>query len=283
MEPLEPALSPRRRVTILLQVLTVLVVAEILLVYSNVTGDASFSFATLLVDLVLVMGLPVLASRIVPRDRAMASLLGALVLAPLLRVVSLATPFDPSSPILWLALVSVALLLASAAIMYAQRLHPRDVFLGIGRRRFIPLNVGLAVVGFLLGFLEFQILHPAPCVASPCPNPVLWTGDPGTEPFLIAVIVVFVATGVVEELIFRGILLRAGIRVLGRRAALLYVTLVFTALHVGFVSAAELMFVFFLGLLFGVIVLVTESLWGAAVAHATANIALYLILPFAVP
>lgn len=283
MEPLEAVLSPRRRVTILLQVFTVLVVAEILLVYSNLTGDVLFSYAGLLVDLVLVFALPIVASRVVPKDRAMASLLGALVLAPLLRVVSLATPFDPSSPILWLALVSVALLLASAAIMHAQRLHPRDVFLGIGRRRFIPFNVGLAVVGFLLGSLEFQILHPAPCAARPCPNPILWSGDPGSEPFLTAVIVVFVATGVVEELIFRGILLRTGIRVLGRRAALLYVTLVFTALHVGFLSAAELLFVFFLGLLFGVIVLITESLWGAAVAHATANIALYLILPFMGP
>jgi len=283
MKPLEPGLSPRRRVTILLQVFTVLVVAEILLVYSNLTGDVLFSYAGLLVDLVLVFVLPIVASRIVPKDRALASLLGALVLAPLLRVVSLATPFAPSSPILWLALVSVALLLASAAIMYAQRLHPRDVFLGIGRRRYIPFNVGLAVVGFLLGSLEFQILHPAPCAALPCPNPILWSGDPGSEPFLIAVIVVFVATGVVEELIFRGILLRTGIRVLGRRAALLYVTLVFAALHVGFLSAAELLFVFFLGLLFGVIVLVTESLWGAAVAHATANIALYLILPFMGP
>jgi hypothetical protein len=280
MEPAEATLSPRRRVTILLQVFTVLVVAEILLVYSNLTADVLFSYAALLADLVLVFALPVLASRIVPRDRALASLLGALVLVPLLRVVSLATPFDPASPILWLALVSVALLFASGAIMYAQGLRPLDVFLGIGRRRFFPLNVGLAVVGFLLGSLEFQILHPAPCEASPCPNPVLWSGDPGTEPFLIAVVVVFVATGVVEELIFRGILLRTSIRVLGRRSSLVYVTLVFTALHVGFLSAAELLFVFFLGLLFGVIVLVTESLWGAAVAHTTANVALYLILPF---
>jgi len=71
MEPLEPGLSPRRRVTILLQVFTVLVVAEILLVYSNLTGDALFSYAGLLVDLVLVFALPIVASRIVPKDRGM--------------------------------------------------------------------------------------------------------------------------------------------------------------------------------------------------------------------
>lgn len=267
-EPLALVLPRRRRITILLQFLTVMVVAELLLVFSTLTGDAIFAFGGLVIDLALVFVLPLVAAYTVPKDRTMASFLGALVLAPLLRVVSLATPLAPFSTIQWLAIVSVALLLSTAAVMHAQRLRPRDVFLGLGDRRFIPFNVALAVFGFLLGSLEFQILHPEP-----------WIGDPPTEPFAVAVVVVFLATGLAEELIFRGVLLRTGTRLLGRRVGLVYVTLVFAVLHIGFLSAAELLFVVFLGLLFGIVVLVTGSLWGVAAAHTTANVALYLLLP----
>lgn len=269
MEPPESTLPLGRRVGVLIQFLTVIVVAELLFVFANLTRDVLFAVAGLLVDIGLVVALPLVASYRVQRDPQVASFLGALVLAPLLRVVSLATPREPFSTIQWLAIVGVAVLLSAAAVMHAQGLRPRDVFLGLGDRRFVPFNVALAGFGFLLGYLEFQIFHPTP-----------WITTPDSEPLIPAVIVVFVATGLAEELVFRGILLRTGIRLLGRRAALLYVTLVFTVLHIGLWSPVELFFVFVTGLLFGVFVLVTKSLWGAAVAHAAVNVAVYLVLPF---
>jgi len=269
MEAPESTPSLGRPVGILIQFLTVIVVAELLLVFANLTQIALFAIAGFLVDIGLVIVLPLVASYKVPRDPKLASFLGALVLAPLLRVVSLATPREPFSTIQWLAILGVAVLLSAAAVMHAQGLRPRDVFLGVGDRRFVSLNVSLAVLGVLLGYVEFQILHPTP-----------WITAPGSEPLIPAVIVVFVATGLAEELVFRGILLRTGIRLLGPRAGLLYVTLVFAVLHIGLWSPVGLLFVFLSGLLFGMVVLATKGLWGAALAHAVANVAVYLILPF---
>ena len=269
MEAPESTPSLGRRVGVLVQFLTVIVVAELLLVFANLAQIALFAIAGLLVEIGLVIALPLVAFYKVPRDPKVASFLGALVLVPLFRIVSLATPREPFSTIQWLAILGVAVLLSAAAVMHAQGLGPRDVFLGVGDRRFVPLNVSLAVFGVLLGYLEFQLLHPTP-----------WITAPGSEPLIPAVIVVFIATGLAEELVFRGILLRTGIRLLGPRAALLYVTLVFTVLHIGLWSPVGLLFVFLTGLLFGIVVLVTKSLWGAALAHAAANVAVYLILPF---
>jgi len=55
---------------------------------------------------------------------------------------------------------------------------------------------------------------------------------------------------------------------------------VFAVLHIGLWSPVGLLFVFLSGLLFGMVVLATKGLWGAALAHAVANVAVYLILPF---
>src|SRR3972149_12296636 len=137
MEPPESTPSLGRPVVVLIQFLTAIAVAELLLVLANLTQIALFAIAGFLVDTGLVVVLPLVASYKVPRDPKLASFLGALVLAPLLRVVSLATPREPFSTIQWLAIVGVAVLLAAAAVMHAQGLRPRDVFLGVGDPRVV--------------------------------------------------------------------------------------------------------------------------------------------------
>ncbi len=264
-----PEVSTRRRALFLVHYLAVLVVAELLIVFAATTRTEWPALVGLLLEIFLVVSFPVLASFVVA-DRPLASFLGALILAPILRIVTLATPVMFLTPVQWLAVVSVPLLLAAGAIMQAQGLRPRDVFLAARVRPYAPLNVALVAIGVAIGFAEFQVIQPASLIAGP---------DSPELPF--AVFAVFLTMGLTEELIFRGILLRTALPLLGRGGALAYVSGVYAILQIGFLSVPELLFAFVIGLVYGAVVLVTRSLWGAIGSHALANIVVYLVLPFA--
>src|SRR5881396_2215466 len=93
-------------------------------------------------------------------------------------------------------------------------------------------------------------------------------------------VVIFLATGLSEELIFRGILLRRAVEALGGRYGLLYVTAIFASLHIFFLSGFDLVFVFGVGLFYGFVALKTKNLWGVILSHSLGNVILYLIAPF---
>src|SRR5947208_1249907 len=94
------------------------------------------------------------------------------------------------------------------------------------------------------------------------------------------ILVVFLATGLSEELIFRGILLRRAVEALGGRSGLLYVTAIFASLHIFFLSGFDLLFVFGVGLFYGFVALKTKNLWGVILSHCLGNVILYLVAPF---
>ena len=272
--PPPPVKAPPRpwrktQVILLAQYMVLLAVAEILLLYAGLSGDGLFSLLGLLIDVFLLVSLPIEASFFAAKDAPFATFLGALLLPPLTRVVTLSTPGGLFTQTEWLIVVSVPLLLACAALMRAQRLRPRDVFLSLGERRYLTLNVTLAAAGLGMGFAEFRILRPE-----------AWIDGMGTSELAIGAIAILLGTGLAEELIYRGILLRNGVRFLGTRGGLLYVTGVYAILHIGFMSPLDLALVFGFGLILGIVVLFTKSLTGAIGAHTLANIALYLILPF---
>jgi hypothetical protein len=66
------------------------------------------------------------------------------------------------------------------------------------------------------------------------------------------------------------------------KAAIPYVAIVFAALHVGYKSAPDVAFVFFVALFFSWAVARTGSLLGVTLAHGIANVVLYLVAPFIV-
>src|SRR5207249_10613680 len=70
---------------------------------------------------------------------------------------------------------------------------------------------------------------------------------------------------------------------LGRRGGLLYVTAIFASLHIFFLNGVDLVFVFAVGLFYGVVVLVTRNLWGVILSHSLGNVILYLVAPFLFP
>jgi membrane protease YdiL (CAAX protease family) len=176
---------------------------------------------------------------------------------------------NPLNTIPWLALVSVPLLVAIVAVSYVQRLRPRDLGLGIRRWQEIPLQGLIALTGIPLGLLEYAIL-----------KPTAWIPADTVGAIAVGGLVIFLATGLSEELIFRGILLKRAVEALGERSGLLYVTALFASLHIFFLSASDLVFVFAVGLFYGFVVLNTKNLWGAILSHSLGNVMLYLVAPF---
>ena len=121
----------------------------------------------------------------------------------------------------------------------------------------------------MFGVIEYFLLAPEPMVIE-----LTWR-----EVWLPALIFLF-CTGFVEEFIFRGVLQRTATEVFGSWWGIIYVSLLFAVLHMGFISWIDIVFVFAVALFFGWVVKKTGSLFGVTLAHGITNILLYLVVPF---
>jgi membrane protease YdiL (CAAX protease family) len=216
----------------------------------------------------ILMALVVLGST--TTDSAKRELYWSLTLAPVIRMASLSLPLGRLPLTWWYPLIGVPIY--AAAIVAARKLGYTPAQLGL--RLDVP-NLGrqLLVIplGLVLGVGEYLIFRPAPLV-SRFELSELW----------LPALVLLIFTGLEEELIFRGLMQRAALRALGRWG-LVYVNLVFAALHIGYLSVLDLVFVFIVGLLFAVFVLRTKTLLGVTIAHGLINIGLFLVVPFLAP
>ena len=82
-----------------------------------------------------------------------------------------------------------------------------------------------------------------------------------------------------EELIFRGVLQRSAVQAFSGWG-IVYVSLLFAILHMGFLSWLDIIFVFAVALFFGWVVKKTGSLLGVTLSHGLTNIVLFLVAPF---
>lgn len=228
-----------------------------------VTHFANPVYGLLAHSLLLIALLALSAHRQGPNPSS--SLLPALSLAPLVRVVSLSLPLASLPKYAWHTASGAAILAAAAALMRLQGLGLRDV--GLTFRR--PLaQLALCLAGVPLGALEYLILRPEP----------LAQGLPPVGCALLALALILF-TGLAEELVFRGIMQGAAVRAVGWRAGLLSVNAIFASLHLGWLSALDVAFVFFVGLIFGYVVLKTGSIVGAGISHGLVNVSLFIIVP----
>ncbi len=228
----------------------------------------------LTIHILLVFALLFLAVFLQEGDPVLTLFLVALSLAPLIRLFSLSMPrywgLLPTDTLPWLAVVSVPLLTSIAAVAYVQGMRPGDLGLAFDPWRKAAIQASIGATGIPLGFVEYEILTPAP-----------WIASAGIVPILVGGVVIFFATGLSEELIFRGIMLRRAIESLGEYPGVLFVTLVFTSLHVFFRNGYDLTFVFLVGLFYALAVVRTKSLWGVITSHTLGNVVLYLVAPVA--
>ena len=189
----------------------------------------------------------------------------ALSLAPLIRIFSLLMPLAEFSQIYWYLIISLPLLAGIFAIVITFKLRPREIGLSMGA---IPLQVVVALAGIGLGFVDYLILEPELLVEAL-----------GWQQLIAPALVLLVATGFVEELVFRGVMQRASVQALGAWGWV-YIAVLYSVLQIGHLSAIHCWFALVVALLFGFIVKKTGSLLGVSLSHGIINIALYLVFPF---
>jgi membrane protease YdiL (CAAX protease family) len=189
-----------------------------------------------------------------------------LTLAPLTRLLTLALAVPGLSYVLWYPVIAIPLLTAVVQIIRQVGLSRTQLGLRPG---VLPLQLMLLGGGFGLGALEYNILAPE-SLLTVLSWRTLWL------PFAS----LFICAGFIEELIFRGVLQAVALPAL-RRWALLYVSILFSVLHLGHRSLVDVVFVLGMSLLFGHLVLWGRSILGVALAHGLANIMLFVLMPFA--
>jgi membrane protease YdiL (CAAX protease family) len=189
----------------------------------------------------------------------------SLALGPLIRILSLSLPLTQVPVLYWYLITSiplfVAVLIAAPALGYS---WPE---LGLTLRG-LPVQMLIGISGLVFGIIEYFILRPDPLAPALEWAYVWWPA-----------LILLVSTGLLEELIFRGLLQRAAIDALGPWG-LLYVAVLFATLHIGYQSLVDVLFALSVGLFLGWAVQRTGSLLGATLSHGLTNIILFLVMPF---
>lgn len=188
-----------------------------------------------------------------------------LTLAPLIRMFSLSLPLPGLPQLAWYPAVAAPVLVSTGLIIRYLRLSPREVGLSC---RDGWLHAALGGAGIGLGLVEYSILQPA----------APWTSYSWQTLWMPAASLVLF-TGFADEIIFRGVLQSLSLPVLGR-AALVYVSLLFAVMHIGYRSWLDVLLVFVVGLCFAYIVYWSGSIAGVTLAHGLTNTTLFMLVPY---
>ena len=188
----------------------------------------------------------------------------SLALVPLIRIVSLSMPLLKIPQVWWYPLIYIPLLIAAIVVVRILNYKASDVGLNF---RLLPIQLIVALSGFLFGIAEYFILSPEPII-----NELIW------QNVWLPALLLLACTGFVEEFIFRGVLQHTALGVFGWWG-IVYVSLIFAVLHAGFLSWIDVVFVFVVALFFAWVVSKTGSLFGVSLAHGITNVMLFLIAP----
>jgi len=193
-------------------------------------------------------------------------MLRSMMALPIIRIIGLSIPLMQIQPLYWFPIISIPLFAASYTIMRSQHLSLRNVGLIWGN---LPVQLLIAATGVFLGTIEYMILQPKPLIATY-----------NLENLLFASVILIISTGLAEEILFRGIIQKNAENVFGLAYGLLYTALLFTALHIGWNSIYDLIFVFVVAMFYGYAFQKTKSLFGITLSHGISNTFLFLIIPF---
>ena len=202
------------------------------------------------------------------KNRQSSNLFLCLSIAPLIRVFSLSLPLEYFPSYAWYLVAGIPMLVAAVTIIRLQGLKAKDV--GITVKKPL-LQLAIMFTGIPFGIIEYYILKPAPIAV-----------DFTILGLVLLAAAFIVATGFVEELVFRGVFQNNAVKAFGPKAGLLAVSVVFAALHIGWLQMADVVFVFAIGLFFGILAFKTGSIAGVSLSHGLTNVFLFLVMPSSV-
>lgn len=196
-------------------------------------------------------------------------MLRSMMALPMIRIIGLSIPLMQIQPLYWFPIIAIPLFAATYTIMRSQGLTKEHIGLIWGNK---TVQFFIALTGIFLGIIEFTILQPKPLIA--VFNPLN---------LIAASLILIVSTGLAEELLFRGILQKNAENVFGTILGLIYTALLFTALHIGWDSFLDLIFVFTVAMFYGYMFQKTRSIVGITLSHGISNSFLFLVMPFYAP
>lgn len=196
-------------------------------------------------------------------------------LAPLTRIYQLAQPYAGAPPLIWWALTAVPMAVAGIVAMRLTGLNAREAGLAPTPRE-LPIALFMAPVGLALGMLLYLLVEPRSVVSD------LPFGGLG-----LAVLAVVVNPGIVDEVVFRGVLQKGVSGVFGSGLGLLYASILYAAITPAGTlpgpSVLSLTVTFGLGALLAAITARTGSILSSGVLHASLALSMYVVGPYLVP
>ncbi|MGB9980546.1 lysostaphin resistance A-like protein [Methanobacterium sp.] len=244
---------------ILMGYLFAIIAAEVMTTYFNI------EIGLLIHSIILFM---LLVHSSLEKSPKFSNILTCMIAIPMIRIIGLSIPLLQVPTLYWFPVIAIPLFVSAIFIIRVQKTNLKTLGLNFGN---IPVQLTIGFTGIILGFIEYQILHPKPLIA-----------QFNMESLLFAGIILLISTGFAEELLFRGIIQRNAENLLGKILGLLYTSLLFTSLHIGWQSLFDLFFVFGVAMFYGYIFQRTRSLFGVTLSHGLSNTVLFLIMPFIV-
>lgn len=188
----------------------------------------------------------------------------ALGLVPLIRIVALSMPLSGTPTVYAYLIKASPILIGAMTVAMALGLRPGEI--GLTARR-LPQQVPVVLLGVAIGLADYLILKPEPLIGA-----LTW------QSALPPALVLLVAAGFVENLVFRGILQRVADDSLDM--GWVYVALISVVPQMGHRSAPHLALALGMALAYGWTVRRTGSILGVCLSQGVAAICVYLVFPF---
>ncbi len=238
----------------------ILILAEILSVTDPVWGVVLHSFT---------LALTLFYSAIMVRFSPDTSKLFAVLLpVPLIRIVSVSSPLLEFTMVEWFLIISIMLFSSILISLRLTGLSISEYGFKLPERKYYILETSIIMIGIGFGMVEYLILTPEPISRE---ITIL-----GIIPPLVGL---YFSTGLLEELLFRGLIQKHSSDCLGTFYGIIFTTLIFMIMHTGWQSFLDIIFVGAVGAIYSVIVHRTGSIVGVSFSHAMVNISLFVISP----
>lgn len=198
----------------------------------------------------------------------MLMLTAGLTIAPIIRVTTLSIPASYMDQDLRLIVSGVPVALLAIALGFALKCTRRDIGLTLPRARYLPVVVMLVAAGAGLGYLVHEMMVDSTLSATIESTNVV-----------LAIVGLVLVTGVLEEVLFRGILLAVAVRATGLRNGVLFSSIVYGVMHIGQLSLPLVGLMVLAGIVFGLVTCWTRSLIAPVLAHSAASVVAFVIVP----
>ncbi len=247
----------RNESLILIYFILIILIAQIMSTYYSITwGIILESF--LIISLII--------NSIFTKSIKFSYLSQAMILLPLVNIISQNMAVITLKPIYWWGISAVPITVATIILMKNQNISRRKAGLIIGN---LPLQLIIALTGVALGIIEYNIIHPSPILLNFNPINIIIAGS-----------IIIISTGLLQELIFRGLIQKLAENIMGYILGIIFSSTLFTILNIGWNSPINLIFIFLISLYYGYVFHITRSVIGIGISQGLCNVILFILLPY---